>query len=58
MAAGVVGSVFTTTSLDAAALVPQAFMANTEMVPAVAPAVIEMELVVEVPDQPCGSVHW
>ena len=57
MEPGVAGAVFTTMACDEAAEVPQALVAVTEILPAVALAVAVIELVVDVPVQPLGNVH-
>lgn len=54
---GVVGAVPGLTASVVAALVPQAFVTVTLMVPPAVPAVREMVLVVEVPVQPEGRVQ-
>ena len=57
IAPGVAGAVFTTMACVDAAEVPHALFAVTVMLPDVVLAVVEIELVVEVPVQPLGNVH-
>jgi len=57
MVPGVVGMVFTVIAKFCAAEDPQALVAITEIVPLVASAVAEIELVVDVPLQPPGKVQ-
>lgn len=57
MTEGVPGAEFTLTVKVWTAEEPQPLFAITEIVPPVAPAVAVIELVVEVPDHPDGSVH-
>ncbi len=54
---GVVGIVFTVIAKFCADEDPHALFAITEIDPLVASAVVEMELVVDVPLQPTGNVH-
>ena len=54
---GTAGIVFTVTTKVCTDEEPQALFAFTEIVPLVGSAVVEIELVVEVPLQPDGSVH-
>ena len=54
---GCAGAVFRLTANVAAVLLPQAFVATTEIVPLVVPAVTLIELEVEVPFQPEGKVQ-
>ena len=54
---GVAGIVFTVIAKFCAAEDPHALFAITEIVPLVASAVVEIELVVDVPLQPLGNVH-
>jgi hypothetical protein len=55
---GAAGTTTKVTGCDAAAEVPQAFAAVTEMAPLVALAVVLIELVVEFPVHPAGNVQW
>jgi hypothetical protein len=57
MEPGCAGTVVVVTARVLAMLVPQAFVAVTEMSPPTVPAVTVMELVVELPVHPAGSVH-
>ena len=57
MAPGVAGTVITVTPSVCAADEPQELFAVTDIVPPAAPAVVVMEVVVELPVQPPGRVH-
>lgn len=57
IAPGAGGTVLTVMAAVVAALVPQLFVAVTEIVPPDVPAVVAIELVVDVPDHPEGSVQ-
>ena len=54
---GVAGVVFTTIACEEAAEVPHVLLAVTVTLPAVALAVDVIELVVDVPVHPLGTVH-
>jgi hypothetical protein len=51
------GGVVTVTASVLTGPAPHALLALTEIVPPVVPAVVEMEVDVDDPDQPDGSVH-
>ena len=57
IAPGVAGILSTVTTKLAAVLVPQLFVAVTEIVPDVPLSVAEILLVVDVPVQPAGNDH-
>jgi hypothetical protein len=57
IAVGCAGRLVTFTAKVCAVLLPHPLFATTEIVPPVVPAVVLIELVVDVPDQPEGSVH-
>ena len=57
MVPGCVGPAFTVTDKVCTAELPQALLATTVMLPPVEPAVVEIELVVLLPDQPLGKVQ-
>ena len=54
---GVAGAVLTVIACVEAELVPQPLLAVTDTFPLVALAVVEIEFVVELPDQPPGKVQ-
>ena len=57
MIPGLAGTIAALTGRLLAGLLPQLFVAVTEIFPDVVPAVTEILLVVEEPVQPDGSVH-
>jgi hypothetical protein len=57
IAPGCVGVGDTLTFKTLGELAPQALLAVTEILPPALPAVAEMEVEVEVPDQPAGRFH-
>jgi hypothetical protein len=57
MLVGAAGALPSAMALVCGMDVPQLDVAVTEIVPAVVPGVTEMELVVELPDQPAGNVQ-